>query len=747
MPILPPSLDDRGFDDLVAEAIARIPAHTPEWTDVQPGDPGLTLVELFAWLVDTLLYRANLIPERQRLAFLRLLGEPMRPATAARGLVTVRLEEESARAVTLVPLARVSGPPDFETLSELTVLPVAAEAYVKRPLTDREASGMSGLVAGLRDVYGLGRRFGVGYVTTPAFPAGAAVPAGLDLVSGTVDRCLWLALLAPKPELVGAVRDTLGGKDGTPRLLSVGVAPAQRVPDLSEQIGERARVRHVWDLTTGRQVGGEPEYLPLDVISDTAAGLSRRGVVRLALPGADDLGAPENDVRRDLLAGVGAGRPPRLDDADKASRLVAWLRLRPIEAVERLAFSWVGVNAVEIDQRQTATGRVVGTSDGSSGQVFALPASSVEEETFALQVEEPDLGYVLWHLVDDLGTAGAGDAVYELDAEAGTVRFGDGLRGRVPAAGMRVRVAALRAGGGRAGNLPPAALAAISAFDLQGQKVTKLAVAQPLATEGGSDAETLADAERRIPALFRHRDRAVTVEDFRRLAAETPGVDLGRVEVLPRFKPQQRWEDVPGVVSVMVLPSQPARRPPNPRADRPLIEAVFAWLDVRRPLTCELYVIGCEYIPLALAVGVEIRDGFGHDQVLNDVREALRAHLWPLAPGGPAGDGWPLGRKVEERELVVVVARVPGVQEVSGVRLFTRETVNGELRWQPTPPGADGQAALGLEIWQLPELLAVAVAAGDPPDSPGSTGGSTGAAGGVGSGNDAIPVPVVPEVC
>ena len=47
---------------------------------------------------------------------------------------------------------------------------------------------------------------------------------------------------------------------------------------------------------------------------------------------------------------------------------------------------------------------------------------------------------------------------------------------------------------------------------------------------------------------------------------------------------------------------------PNPRADRPLIEAVHAWLDVRRPLTCELYVIGCEYVPLALTVGVEIRD-------------------------------------------------------------------------------------------------------------------------------------------
>ena len=87
MPIRPPALDDRSFEDLVAEVLARIPAHTPEWTNPRPGDPGRTLVELFAWLTDTLLYRANLIPERQRLTFLRLLGVQMRPAIPARGLV------------------------------------------------------------------------------------------------------------------------------------------------------------------------------------------------------------------------------------------------------------------------------------------------------------------------------------------------------------------------------------------------------------------------------------------------------------------------------------------------------------------------------------------------------------------------------------------------------------------------------------------------------------------------------------
>ena len=64
MPIRPPALDDRSFDDLVADLVRRIPAHTPEWTDPRVGDPGRTLIDLFAWLGDTILYRANLIPVR-----------------------------------------------------------------------------------------------------------------------------------------------------------------------------------------------------------------------------------------------------------------------------------------------------------------------------------------------------------------------------------------------------------------------------------------------------------------------------------------------------------------------------------------------------------------------------------------------------------------------------------------------------------------------------------------------------------
>jgi predicted phage baseplate assembly protein len=752
MPIRPPSLDDRSFDDLVDELVARIPAHTPDWSNANSGDPGRTLIELFAWLADTMLYRVNLVPERQRLAFLRLLGSPMRPAVPATGLVTISIDDDRSSDAAMLServTVRGSGPATFESTHELTVLPVTAEAYFKRPLTADEATSLAPVVDGLREVYRLSS--GVQpYVTTPVFAGGAAEPAGFDLIARTIDHTLWLAFLAPTPDVRDAVRATLGGTTptGAPHVLSVGIAPQLAVPALFEEIGTRARIPHVWEMC-GVDATGEPRWFKLDVLADddTTQGLTRRGVIRLVMPtiGPDDLVpgavrrimAPSNDVRDAIDAGV-ADRPPRLDDPKKAARLVTWLRLRPDGQPSELALSWVGINAVEIDARKTISGRLLGQSDGSADQTFALPGSAVEPDTLVVQVEETDRGYVTWQRIDDLALTGRDDAAFMLDAEAGTITFGNGVRGRIPDVGRRVRVGTCRVGGGRDGNLAAGTLSrAENPMGIDGQPVrAKLKVAQPLATDGGEDSETLENAERRIPSLFRDRDRAVTTEDYRRLTGDTPGVRMGRVEVLPGFKPQQRRPGVPGVVTVMALPFKDGNAAPAPRPDRPFLESVFSQLDPRRPITTELYVVGCEYIAIGVGVAITVRDGFGRDAVLQAVQDALRVFLWPLAPGGHDGNGWTLGRAVNDRELEVAVARVPGVQQVNHISLFTR---NGD-DWTKVTAANGNAATISLLAWQLPELLAAIVLDTDAsvddlralpnPFAP-----------------DAVAVPVVPELC
>src|SRR5207302_5390410 len=102
MPLQLPVLDDRTFEQLLEEAKRRIPVHTPEWTNFgMESDPGLTIVQLFAFLTDNLLYRANRIPERNQLKFLQLLGVSLRPAAPADGLITISNERGPVEALPL----------------------------------------------------------------------------------------------------------------------------------------------------------------------------------------------------------------------------------------------------------------------------------------------------------------------------------------------------------------------------------------------------------------------------------------------------------------------------------------------------------------------------------------------------------------------------------------------------------------------------------------------------------------------
>ena len=751
MPIQPPTLDDRSYADLVEELLERIPAHTPEYSHPREGDPGRTLLELFAWLADTLLYRINVVPERQRLVFLKLLGLPMRGAVPAQGMVSLVLADGLTEPQELLEGARLKGPVAFETRTPLRILPVTGQVFHKRRMTPTEATEAEGILPQLAELYRVSERGGEveGYVTTPLFSDATAVAEGIDLVAASIDATLWIALLASEPTEVENARTTLGAHvDGSAQRIHIGVMPTLQSADpfrsdVVAEVSGRAPKPVVWEIATGRsRAGGDPVYLELEVLEDGTAGLTRGGVVQLTLPSRDDVDLPPNDPAIDVDAGIG-DRPPRVDDPDLAERLVTWIRLRPTERLASLEVSWVGINAVQIDQRSSFPPTVLGRSDGTADQQMSLPATSVDAEGLRIEVEEVGRGYQSWRRVEALAASGRDDAVYVLDPEAGVVSFGDGVRGRVPPDSLRVRAVDLRAGGGVAGNLPPRALEGLTeGLDASRAPVTrKVEVVQALATTGGADAETLEQAERRIPAELRHRNRAITASDYRVLAQTTPGTRIGRVEILPGFKPHQRRFEVPGVVSAMVLPRKDEPLPPNPRPDRPTIGAVHAWLGDRVSVTTELYVIGCDYVPVAVAVGIEVRDGFGRDETVRQVTMTLRHFLWPLPPGGPGdpGEGWPLGRAVRDREIEVVVARVPGVDEVIGVRLFERAE-DGET-WSALDPKPDQVVQIPMLAYQLPELLGVSVVVDAPPAT--SMQGAPNPFASAGG----IAVPVVPEVC
>ncbi len=83
MALVVPKLDNRTFQDIVDEAKKRIPHYCKEWTDHNVSDPGVTLIELFAWMTDIMLYRLNRVPDLHYIKFMEMLGITLREAVPA----------------------------------------------------------------------------------------------------------------------------------------------------------------------------------------------------------------------------------------------------------------------------------------------------------------------------------------------------------------------------------------------------------------------------------------------------------------------------------------------------------------------------------------------------------------------------------------------------------------------------------------------------------------------------------------
>ncbi|MBN1336750.1 MAG: putative baseplate assembly protein [Deltaproteobacteria bacterium] len=138
MPIKPPNLDDRRYVDLVAEARALIPQYCPEWTNLNDADPGMTLVQLFAWMTEMIVYRLNRVPDKTYIHFLNFIGEERRPARPA--VAPVTFASRSDDPVDLPAFTRVATRQreDQPALPFVTVSPLTVHsATVKRVMAVR----------------------------------------------------------------------------------------------------------------------------------------------------------------------------------------------------------------------------------------------------------------------------------------------------------------------------------------------------------------------------------------------------------------------------------------------------------------------------------------------------------------------------------------------------------------------------------------------------------------------------------
>jgi predicted phage baseplate assembly protein len=727
MPLLTPRLDDRSYDQILRETLARIPVHTPEWTNFTPSDPGVTLIELFAFMTDNMLYRCNLVPERNRLKFLQLLALPLRPASAAQGVITIANERGPMETVTLPSgLGVLAGSVPFLTTDGLDVLPIEARVYYRRRLTgieERDARQMWELFQ-LQADDPSELEF---YETVPFDPpaAEADLPV-LDLGgSQTVDRSAWIAVLAREgdTDLVRLMAQL------SRKTLTLGIMPA---PDPSARRlnpggpgAARVTVPLQYSLFTGRP---DQPYLPLAARTGSDPTLDLT-LVELTLPAWNPL-----DVRREpnpLNAGTG-DLPPLLQDDRLLGRLLTWIRIQvvPNQQSEVLAsgararFSWIGVNASRISQRVEVVGEPIGTGTGEPDQRFRLANAPVLPGTVRLMVNGE-----AWEEIDDLLAAapevpvrdplsadGAADSSrghprrFAVDPEAGEVFCGDGLRGtRFPA--NAPLIASYAYSSGPAGNL------GVRAINTAPTLPAGFVVSNPLPTWGGSPSETVAEAERSIPLRLKNRNQAVSKEDFREIVRRTPGIELARVEIVPLLHPEIGAPS-PGVVTVLVIPRD-LRRLEGPEPDGFFLRAVCEHLEPRRVITTEVHVRGPVYVPVMVSVGVDVAAGAEAALVRKAIEDRLKAFLAP-APE----PGWPLGKAVDRQALLVEAARVPDVVAVRTVLLWSGKTT-----------GAVEQVPItGLE---LPRLDRITVSVGEAEDL-------LAAAPVTGR---RVPVPLIPKAC
>jgi predicted phage baseplate assembly protein len=635
------ALDDLRFQELVSEARTLIVRHSPEWTEHNVSDPGITLIELFAWLTEILTYRINRIPDRLHLALLELVG--VRPAPPRQARTDLRFLLETPTGVTIpagteVVSPRISGGDlvAFQTDEELQVPVIELAQYA----SERGGEYMTTEV--------------VGGAVRPSDDA--AVPFGDP---PHADRALLLGFDRPIAGLVIRIRIECS------RVETSG-------PDSSN-----ARV--LWEVS-----GADGRWYETSLISDeTGAFMLGGGAILLEVPAqaavADLTGQPLFWLRGRLITPDDGSRSRRFTRGPRVSALST-------EVAGALVSAHHAANVV---------GELIGTCDGIPGTAYRLDHHPVlplaPGET--LEVREPrSEAWVSWRDVQSFALSGPGDPHFQLDIHRGEIRFGPAIRqpdggwrryGAVPSAGAVLRFSRYRHGGGLSGNVAPRMLSVPVR-----RPTNVLAVTNPQAATGGVDTETPEGARERARLEIRSRSRGVSGEDFERLALAASGSIAraictplpdgagARIRLLPRVDAPDRRLDL-----TELTPSEE------------LMRTVAAALDRRRLLGTSIRLVPARLRGISAVADVRASPAADLERVRQDVEHALYIYLNPLIGGSPSGpgDGWPSGRALNPGELYGIVYAIDGVEFVNILRLYETDLASGEQAAQPI----DGQLELG----------------------------------------------------
>ena len=693
MPIESPALDDLDYATVEAMLRNRIPLVAPEWTDHNDSDPGIALIQLFAFLSEQIGYRLNRVPEKTYVEFLKLVGVRQRPATPASTIMAFTLAKPARATQVLIPAgARITAkggdgePPVFETDAPLDVLPAQMAALIstQHGLTQINGSGETGpTVAGADPKAYVDARFSL--IWDGKTPKQKDIPTQplplFTLPSEAAHRTLWIGLAFNRSLAAGflGARATLTlqlDDDEQPESdtsVECGGVPLSIVNAFDPAESNLQRVEYTFYQPPGFGMASG-SWAPLPALGDETDGWTRSGAIRFDVPRI--MGPIPDAEWQDVEAGlphplVGALKTP-VDGTPNLVPISGWIGVTfvtpPRARLRALNFNMTGAsNAL------TIRGEQLGRGSGAPGQVMQLGKPNIlagSLDLVSLDYNRPD-EVLEWRAVDDFDAAGPFDSVYVLDAEAGQILFGDGVHGAPPQPMERLVARCYRHGGGVAGEVATGAVSQPSALPAAIDAAFNVTPAR-----GGRDAETLDEAKVHAPRAFQMRGRAVTADDFVEQALAAPGVRIARAQVIPLRRPypeghQSGGMDAPGIdfgappiagaVSVLAVPD---RAGPYPMPTRGELTAVASHLDRVRLLTTEVHVTTPQYVRLFNFETI-VRAAAGYTRTA--LREAISSYLetrFHALSGGPDGTGYPFGGGLHHADLVAATLSVPGVKRV-----------------------------------------------------------------------------------
>ncbi|HEU4841686.1 MAG TPA: putative baseplate assembly protein [Ilumatobacteraceae bacterium] len=603
-----PNLDDRRFQDLVDEARRMIELLVPEWTNLEPSDPGMVLVELFAWMSEMAIFRLNQVPDVFYTRMLDLLGIQPYPPSAARAVVTFELAPGTAEDV-VVP----AGTQVATSSREPVVFATTAELVIRQPAV-------------------------VAAVTSPA--GGVPVHVGARLLAGD-DR---VALFGDPPApgdafLIGFA----GSLAGTLLELQLDLVPPPGV------VVEQATMP-VWEAWMGEG------WMAATVEHDATRRLMRPGAVQVQMPNAH------------VALEVAGSRAFWLRLRSQAPRPgeSSFQHAPQLTSVQVTA---VG-GAVDAEHSQAMPGEVLGISDGRPDQRFGTRTAPVlargdgeTVRTFA------DGATADWQEVASFVTSGPLDRHFTWDGSSGEIRFGPLIRyadgsarqhGAVPPAGAEVTVTGYRHGGGASGNVGAEALT-VARATVPGV----VRVGNRRRAIGGVDQETIENLKRRGPMVVRGGNQAVTFEDYERLVLEAVP-EVARVRCLP---PEAVGDPVR--VLVVARPDERANVADIDQyaLSESAVARIIAALEPRRVLGVSVQVGTPYFQGVAVNALLTAAPGRPAAMVRERAMEAITTYLDPIV-GGRDGLGLPFGGELSDVTMYRLLESVEGVERVEDVVLF-----------------------------------------------------------------------------